>query len=182
MAVYYVPSISPIDYPAFYRAFDGGLPVSFEEWRLVQDTRRRELAPAGHHVVDVHVALADLTGYCRSANRQVDVGALNAVAARIGADLYAPYGSYEVFRSQIVVLEDTRAGPGQTRTGPVMVEGFPARRPWWAFWRRPQTVRPLVVEEAGTGPVMVEAVPARRPWWAFWRRPQRARPLAARMA
>ena len=55
MAVYYLASIPPVAYPAFYNLCDGRLPDTFEEWRVLEDLARRDLVASGHHFIGLPV-------------------------------------------------------------------------------------------------------------------------------
>jgi len=201
MAVYYVASITPVAYPAFFDHCDGRLPETFGEWRVLEDIARRDLVARGHHVIGLPVELVGFRDHCRLLNCRADRAALTTFATRIGNDHFGTHESYDAVRARVGVVEDTRAGPVVVEdTRAVVLEEVPPRRHWWQFWRRSRSLarrRPLAtrVEDTRAGPVVMgdtraepvilEEVPPRRHWWQFWRRPRtldRRRPLAARIA
>jgi hypothetical protein len=153
MAVYYIASIAPVFYPAFYDLCGGRLPNTFEEWRVLEDIARRDLVLRGHHVVGVPLEPVVFRDHCRSVNCQTDGVALTALATRIGNERFATAATHDAVRARTVVVEDTRAGPvavEETTAGPVVVEKVPARRHWWQFWRRPRFVERRVPLAART--------------------------------
>jgi hypothetical protein len=141
MAIYYVASIAPAAYPAFYDLCDGRLPPTFGEWRVVEDLARRDLVARGNHVIGLPVELVGFRDHCRSVKCRADGVALSTFATRIGNDHFGTYESYDAVRARTVVVEDTRAGPvvvEDTRAAPLIVEESPPRRHWWQFWKRPR--------------------------------------------
>jgi hypothetical protein len=146
MAVYYLASIPPVAYPAFYNLCDGRLPDTFEEWRVLEDLARRDLVASGHHVIGLPVEPVRFRDHCRFMNCQADGVALTAFATRIGNDRFGTGENYGAVRARTVIVEDTR-GPvvaEDTGTGTVILEEVPPRRHWWQFWRRSRLVeRPL---------------------------------------
>ena len=151
MTVYYVAAVAPIVYPSLYRLCDGRLPDTFWDWRLREDETRRGLVANGHHVIGICVVPGDLQQYCRSMNCQADGAALNALAARFGAERYGGVESYERVRAQTVVVEDARGAPVTAGDERVLVEDVPPiRRHWWQLWKRPGFARrrPLAVRTA----------------------------------
>jgi hypothetical protein len=153
MAVYYVASIAPAAYPAFYKLCDGHLPDTFAEWRVMEDLARRDLVARGNHVIGLPVDLVGFRGHCRSMNCQADGVALTAFATRSGNARFGTYESYDAVRARTVIVEDTRAGPvvvEDTGGEPVIVDGGPPRRHWWQFWRPARFAerRPLAARTA----------------------------------
>jgi hypothetical protein len=137
MALYYVASIAPVAYPAFFDLCGGRLPPTFEAWEVPQTAARRDLVVRGHHVVGLPVNPADFRGYCRSMRCRPDAVALAAFATRRGNERFGTQADYEALRVRIVVTEDTRAdGPA-----PIDQPLAPARRHWWEIWRRPRPAR-----------------------------------------
>jgi len=153
MAVYYVASIAPSAYPAFYDLCDGRLPETFGEWRSSEDLTRRDLVARGNHVIGLPVELGGFRGHCRSMNCQADGAALTTFATRIGNGHLATYESDAAVGARTVVVNDTRAGPvvvEAVRAEPVILQEAPPRRHWWQLWRRKRFLekrRPLA---AGT--------------------------------
>jgi hypothetical protein len=154
MAVYYVASIAPAAYPAFYDLCDRRLPDTFGEWRVLEDLARRELVARGNHVIGLPVELVGFRNHCRSMNCPADGVALTTFATRIGNDRFGTNESYDSVRARTVVVEDTRAGPvvvEDTTAGPVIVEEASPGRHWWQFWGRPRLLerrRPLAARTA----------------------------------
>jgi len=138
MSLYYVGLVAPIDYPALYALCDGRLPETFEEWRIVEDQRRREFVAAGHHVIGLHVDVVALRDYCRSNRIRTDMAALHALATEAGNREFATEREYALLREQTVVVEDVRTGTvaeEEAAGGPLVAR--PPRRHWWQRWRRP---------------------------------------------
>jgi hypothetical protein len=154
MAVYYVASITPAAYPAFYKLCDGRLPDTFGEWRVSEDLARRDLVVRGNHVVGLPVELVGFRDHCSSMKCQADGVALTNFATRIGNDRFGTSESYDAVRARTVVVENTRAGPvvvEDARVEPAIVEEAPPRRHWWQFGRRPRFLerrRPLAARAA----------------------------------
>lgn len=177
MALYYVASIPPVAYPAFFDLCDSRLPPTFEDWEIAQTLARRHLVMSGHHVVGLPLDPIDFRGYCRSMRCRADAASLAACATLRGNEQFGTEADYEALRARIVVVEDTRAygrAPIDRTVAP--------RRHWWQFWRRPAPVvmaeRPLAgaaYAPATTADEVVLDPPPRQHWWEIWRRPQTAR-------
>jgi len=142
MAVYYVASITPVAYPAFYNLCDGRLPDTFGEWAVREDLARRDLVVRGNHVMGLPVELVGFRDHCRSMNCPADGVALTSFATRIGNDRFGTDESYDAARARTVVVEDARGEPAVvevTDARPVIiVEEVAPRRHWWQFRRRPR--------------------------------------------
>jgi hypothetical protein len=140
MAVYFVPSIAPIDYPLLYELCEGRLPATFEEWLLAEELARRELVAEGHHVIGIAVAPGDLRAHCRSLNCRADAAAMNLYVMNAGRTTYPDYTEV---RSSTVIAEDLRAqrvaaGQPAIIETPVLVGTVPAarRRRFFGWFRR----------------------------------------------
>ena len=136
MAVYYVASITPAAYPAFFDLCDGRLPDTFGEWAVSEDLGRRDLVARGNHVIGLPVALAGFRDHCRSMNCRADGVALTTFATSIGNDRFGTAEGYAAVRARTVVVEDASAGPvvvEGTRARPVIAQSVPRRRHWWQF-------------------------------------------------
>ena len=163
MTTYYKPVATPVAYAGLYRLCDGRLPDTFETWRVMENTARRDLVAAGHHVIGLPVTPADLSRFCRANRCRMDTAAMVALVARRGAEIYGTQEDYEAYRASLVVTEDVRAErPEIVEAGPAVVR----KRPWWALWRPKYAVTEISVAQ-----LEADAAARRRPGWAFWRRP-----------
>jgi len=171
MTTYYKPVAAPVIYADLYRLCDGRLPDTFEAWRIMENTARRDLVAAGHHVIGLPVMPLDLERFCRANRCRPDSAAMAYLVARRGAEIYGTQEDYEAYRASLVVTEDVRAQrPEIVEAGP----GIVRQRPWWAFWRPKYQLTDVT-----TAQLEADAVVRRRPGWAFWRPRYRSADLTA---